>query len=388
MERPIYLDYNATTPLDPRVVEAMRPYFEVKFGNPSSSHWFGNGPKKAVDEARDQIAKLLNCSPTEIVFTSGGTESNNHAIIGIAQASRNEGNHIITSQIEHPAVLEVCRYLERFGFDTTYLPVDHLGMVNVDDVEKSIKSETTLITIMHANNEVGTIQPITEIARLAEKNNIVMHTDAAQSIGKIQTDVKKLGVDLLSIAGHKVYAPKGVGALYIRESITPDRFCYGAGQESGRRAGTENVIGIVGLGAACEIASEELKKKPNHSMDLRDRLQQGLTAAFPEINLNGHQKRRLPNTLSLSFSNLEADQFLFQIGDQLAASAGAACHSEIVDISHVLQAMKVPGDLAKGTIRFSTGRMTTESEIDSAIEIISNAVKSSNFSSINPNFSL
>jgi len=375
MAPPIYLDYNGTTPMDAHVIEAVRPFLETEFGNPSSSHWYGIVPKKAVETARRQVAGLLDCSPGEIIFTSGGTESNNHAITGIACAFRAKGNHIITSRIEHPAVLEVCRFLEGFGFETTYIPVDEQGLVSESDVEKSIRPETVLITIMHANNEVGTIQPIEKISRIAKEQGIVMYTDAAQSIGKIPTQVSKLGVDLLSIAGHKVYAPKGIGALYIRQSTTPEKFCHGAGQEMGLRAGTENVFGIVGLGKACEIAARDLKKNMEHMKMLRDRLYDGLFCELGQIKPNGHPDKRLPNTLSLSFKGLEANRILEEIGLEVAASAGAACHSDTVEISHVLQAMNIPLDWAKGTLRFSVGRMTTVEQIDKAIRVIVHAVK-------------
>jgi cysteine desulfurase len=373
--QPIYLDYNGTTPTDPHVVEVMEPFLETEFGNPSSSHWYGIVPKKAIETARTQVAGLLGCSPGEIIFTSGGTESNNHAITGIARAFRAKGNHIITSRIEHPAVLEVCRFLEGFGFETTYLPVDKQGLVSESDVEKSIRPETILITIMHTNNEVGTIQPIEKISRMAKEHAIVMHTDAAQSIGKIETRVGDLGIDLLSIAGHKVYAPKGIGALYIRQSVTPEKFCHGAGQEMGLRAGTENVFGSVGLGKACEIAARDLKKSMEHMKMLRDRLQDGLFCELGQIKENGHPEKRLPNTLSVSFKGLEANRILEEIGLDVAASAGAACHSDTVEISHVLQAMNIPIDWAKGTLRFSVGRMTTIEQIDKAVQVVVHAVK-------------
>jgi len=375
MAPPIYLDYNGTTPMDPHVIEAMEPFLETEFGNPSSNHWYGIVPKKAVETAHRQVAGLLDCSPGEIIFTSGGTESNNHAIKGIARAYRAKGNHIITSRIEHPAVLEVCRFLEGFGFETTYLPVDEQGLVSESDVEKSIRPETILITIMHANNEAGTIQPIEKISGIAKEHAIVMHTDAAQSIGKIQTHVSKLGIDLLSIAGHKVYAPKGIGALYIRQSVTPEKFCHGAGQEMGLRAGTENVSGIAGLGKACEIAARDLKKSMEHMKLLRDRLQDGLFRELGQIKANGHPEKRLPNTLSVSFKGLEANRILEKIGLEVAASAGAACHSDTVEISHVLQAMNIPLDWAKGTLRFSVGRMTTVDQIDKAVRVVVHAVK-------------
>jgi cysteine desulfurase len=375
MPEPIYLDYNGTTPMDPQVIKAMGPFLETEFGNPSSSHWYGIVPKKAVETARRQVAGLLDCNPDEIIFTSGGTESNNHAIRGIARAFRAKGNHIITSRIEHPAVLEVCRFLEGFGYETTFLPVDEHGLVRVQDVEKAIRPETILITIMHANNEVGTIQPVEKISRIAKEYGIVMHSDAAQSVGKIPTHVSKLGINLLSMAGHKVYAPKGVGALYIRKSTSLEKFCHGAGQEMGLRAGTENVFGIVGLGKACEMAARELKRNMEHMKMLRDRLHDGLFGGLGQIKLNGHPDKRLPNTLSVSFKWLEANRILEEIGLEVAASAGAACHSDTVEISHVLQAMNVPLDWAKGTLRFSVGRMTTVEQIDKAAQVVVHAVK-------------
>jgi cysteine desulfurase len=265
MPKPIYLDYNATTPHDPEVIAAMRPYLEEKFGNPSSSHFYGKAPQKTVADARGQVAKLIGCRPEEIVFTSGGTESNNHALIGVAEAYGNKGNHIITSQIEHPAILEVCNYLEQKGMDVTYVPVDEKGLVSVSAVERAIRAGTVLITIMHANNEVGTIQPLADIAGIAKAGGILLHTDAAQSVGKIFTRVDELGVDLLSVAGHKLYAPKGVGALFMRSGIELPRFMHGAGQESGRRSGTENVLEIVGLGKACEIAARDLEQNMTRS---------------------------------------------------------------------------------------------------------------------------
>ena len=375
MIKPIYLDYNGTTPHAPEVVAAMRPFLEVEFGNPSSSHWYGIAPKQAVESARKHVAGVLNCRPQELFFTSGGTESNNHAIRGTAHALRVRGNHIIASAFEHPAVLEVCRYLEKDGFETTYLPITADGLVDAAEVEKAIRPTTVLITIMHANNEVGTIQPIVQISRIAREHGIVMHTDAAQSVGKFPTDVQDLDVDLLSVAGHKVYAPKGIGALYIRPPLKPEKFCHGAGQERGWRAGTENVLEIVGLGKACEIAARDLQRNIAHMQRLRDRLHKGLAVELTDVRLNGHSVKRLPNTLSLSFKGVEANRILEEIELKVAASAGAACHSDTVEISHVLEAMKVPLEWAKGTLRFSVGRMTTAEEIDKAIEIVTRAVK-------------
>ena len=375
MIQPIYLDYNGTTPHDPEVIATMRPFLETEFGNPSSSHWYGIRPKRAVEAARRQVAGLLNCRPEEVFFTSGGTESNNHAIKGMARALKEKGRHIITSTVEHPAVLEVCRNLEQEGFETTFVDVDDTGMISVKDAAAAIRPDTILISVMHANNEVGTIQPITDIATLARQKGICIHTDAAQSVGKIATDVQAMTVDLLSVAGHKVYAPKGIGALYVRKGLLPEKFCHGAGQEMGWRAGTENVLETVGLGKACEMADRSLNYTTQHLKTMRDRLYKGLMDQLDEIRLNGHPENRLPNTLSLSFKGLEANRILEEIGLEVAASAGAACHADTVILSHVLEAMKVPVEWAKGTVRFSTGRMTTAAQIDRAITVVVDAVK-------------
>lgn len=375
MVQPVYLDYNGTTPHDPEVVAAMRPFLETEFGNPSSSHWYGIRPKRAVEAARRQVAGLLCCQPAEVFFTSGGTESNNHAIKGMARMLKEKGRHIITSTVEHPAVLEVCRHLENEGFETTYVDVDDTGMVSVKDVAAVIRPDTILITVMHANNEVGTIQPIAEIAALAQQRGVCIHTDAAQSVGKVSTDVRTMNVDLLSVAGHKVYAPKGIGALYVRKGLLPEKFCHGASQEMGWRAGTENVPAIVGLGKACEMADRNLGYAGRHLKVMRDRLHKGLEGQLADIRLNGHPENRLPNTLSLSFQGLEANRILEEIGLEVAASAGAACHSDTVTLSHVLEAMRVPVEWAKGTVRFSTGRMTTVEQIDHAMEVVEQAVK-------------
>lgn len=374
-KRPVYLDYNATTPHDPEVIEAMRPFLETEFGNPSSSHGYGIAPRRAVEEARGQVADMLGCRPGEVVFTSGGTESNNHAIKSVARGLAHKGRHIITSQVEHPAVLEVCRFLEADGFSVTYLPVDETGRVSVEAVQDAIGPDTILVTVMYANNEVGTIQPIADIAAVARQNGIVMHTDAAQCPGKIPVRVDDLGVSLLSIAGHKLYAPKGVGALYIREELELEPFCHGAGQESGRRAGTENVVEIVGLGKACEIAARDLEGTAAHMAQMRDRLESGLVSAAQPARVNGHPTRSLPNTLSISFHNLEANRILEEIGLSVAASAGAACHSDTVKISHVLEAMGLDPAWAKGTLRFSVGRMTTAGEVGLALEAVIGAVQ-------------
>jgi cysteine desulfurase len=368
--RPIYLDYNATTPLDPEVIDAMRPYLEERFGNPSSGHFYGVEARAAVDQARARVAGLLNCSPEEVVFTSGGSESNNYALKGAALALRHRGNHIVTSSIEHPAVTEVCGWLAARGFEITWLPVDDYGMVGVADVEAALRPETILVSIMHANNEVGTVQPVAEIARVARRVGALVHTDAAQSAGKIPVAVEALGVDLLSLAGHKLYAPKGVGALYVRRGVTLEKFVHGAGQEAGRRAGTENVLEIVGLGKACEIARRDLGQHTAHMRAMRDAFEEGLRTRIAAMRVNGHPVERLPNTLSVSLRGVDAQELLRAIGGRVAASAGAACHSGGVEISHVLRAMRVPAEFAAGTLRLSTGRFTTMEEIERAVRVI------------------
>lgn len=372
---PVYLDYNATTPVGREVAEAMKPFLEDYFGNPSSMHSYGTRTKLAVEEARRQVAGMLNCEASEIIFTSGGTESNNMAVKGIAYAARSRGNHIITSSIEHPAIFEVCKYLERNGFRVTWLPVDEFGMVNPADVEAAIRPETILITIMHANNEVGTIQAISEISEIAKRHNIILHSDAAQSAGKISTDVSKLGVDLLSIAGHKLYSPKGIGVLYIRDGVTIEKIMHGADHEQNLRAGTENVLEIVGLGQACEIAAKKLDEFAAHYSEMRDLLWNLLNNELEGIKINGHPEKRLPNTLSISFPGVEANTLVARL-DKVAASAGAACHAESIDVSAVLEAMKVPIEFAMGTVRFSTGRENTKEEIKRAAEEIIDKAKS------------
>ncbi len=374
-EQPIYLDYNATTPHAPEVIAAMRPFLEPHFGNPSSTHSYGAVARAAVIRARSQVASLLNSKPDEIVFTSGGTEANNYAIRGAALAYAQRGRHIITSQIEHPAVTEVCRHLETEGFEVTWLPVDGNGLVDVADVESAVRPDTVLISLMHANNEVGTIQPIAAVAEIAHRHGILFHTDAAQSTGKIAVDVRELGIDLLSIAGHKLYAPKGVGALYVRDGVTLHPLMHGAGQEHGRRPGTENVLELVGLGAASEIAGRDLGKNRAHLRVTRDELEQGLCKTIPDLRVNGHPELRLPNTLSLSIRGINANELLEAIEHRVAASAGAACHSGEVRISSVLRAMGVPRDWASGTLRLSTGRGTTNGEVTDAVSVIAGAVR-------------
>jgi cysteine desulfurase len=377
---PIYLDYNATTPIAHEVAEVMAPFLRDHFGNPSSSHSYGIVAKKAIEAARSLVADLLGCGPQNVVFTSGGTESNNAAIKGIAWGCRDRGRQIITSAIEHPAVMEVCRWLEVQGFPLIILPVDRDGLINPGELERAISSDTLLVTVMHANNEVGAIQPIAELASIAHRHGALFHTDAAQSIGKIPVSVDELCVDLLTVAGHKLYAPKGIGALYVRDGIHLENLLHGAGHEAGRRPGTENVLEIVGLGHACEIAQRDLTKNMTHFKAMRDRLYEGLRRELGDdaIRLNGPIERRLPNTLSLSFREIEASALLSEISEQVAASAGAACHADGISISAVLMAMQVPPEWARGTIRFSVGRDTTHQEIDLAIRVIAEAVRREN----------
>jgi len=363
--RQIYLDYNASTPIDPAVAEAMQPFLDDAFGNPSSGHWASAPAKVGLDRARSQVAALLGASPDEIVFTSGGSEANNLAIKGTFFAPNCRGAHIITSAIEHPAVLKPCGFLERIGGSVTYLPVDRTGCVDPEDVRRAIAPQTVLISIMHANNEVGTIQPIAEIGAIARQHGIPFHTDAAQSVGKIPTRVDELGVDMLTIAGHKLYAPKGVGALYVRRGVELEPLIHGAGHESGRRAGTESALLATGLGTACMLAADLAPMK--HVEVLRDRLWKALQERFNQcVALNGHPTHRLPNTLNASFVGRIGADILGQLRN-VAASTGSACHSGQIELSPVLAAMRVPERVGMGAIRFSLGRRTTGDEIDAVV---------------------
>lgn len=371
-EKPVYLDYNATTPIEPAVREAMLPYLDEHFGNPSSNYVYGQRAKESVAETRGEVAALIGAVPGEVVFTSGGTESDNQAIIGAALANREKGKHIITSCIEHPAVLNTCHYLEeRLSFKVTYLPVDGYGLVDPKDIKRAITRETVLITIMHANNEVGTIEPIEEIGRIARERGVLFHTDAAQSCGKIAIDVNQLGVDLLTIAGHKLYAPKGIGALYIRKGTRIDSFIHGAGQENNRRAGTENVPYMAGLGAACEIARSSLAGYQKNIKLLRDKLYSLIESSLGKenIRLNGHPERRLPNTLNISIRGVAGEELLGQI-PEIAASTGAACHAGSTEPSGVLLAMGLNREWALGALRLTLGRWSTSEEIEMAGKLI------------------
>lgn len=375
MPKPVYLDYNATTPLAPEVVAAIQPCLGPLFGNPSSPHAYGIAARRAVEAARALVAAMLGCAPDEVIFTSGGTEANNTAIKGVARALAGRGRHIITAAVEHPATLETCAALAAEGWEVTVLPVDSTARVDPRDVAAALRPDTALVTIMHANNEVGTIQPIAEIAALAHAAGALLHIDAAQTVGKVPVHVDALGADLLSVAGHKLYAPKGVGALYVRRGVPLAKFMHGAGHEGGRRASTENLLGIVALGEACRLVTEHLPDYAAHLGALRDRLWAGIAPGAGDLRRHGHPQACLPNTLSVGFHGLDATDLLAELYDDVAASAGSACHANEVTISPVLAAMGVPEEYARGTLRFSVGRMTTAAEVDAAAAAIVRAVR-------------
>ncbi|MCW8985474.1 MAG: cysteine desulfurase [Thermoanaerobaculales bacterium] len=369
----IYLDYNATTPIDPRVAEAMAPFLGGGFGNPSSIHREGRMAKSALEENRERVARCLGCSPAEVVFTSGGSESNNLAIRGLVEARG--GGHVITSAVEHPAVLEVVLALEIEGrIELTIVGVDTFGRVDPAEVDAALRDDTVLVSLMLANNEVGTLQPVREVAAICRQRGVALHTDAAQAVGKVPVDVNDLGVDLLSVAGHKLYAPKGVGALFIRDGLRIEPQIRGAGHESGRRAGTENVLLAVGLGTACELAAQEVVAEQAKLGGLRDLLAAKLREARGDVVVHGHPEHRLPNTLSVAFPGCVADELLESLADELAASAGAACHAGAATVSHVLLAMQVDPEIAAATVRLSVGRFTTEDEIERGAETIRSAL--------------
>jgi cysteine desulfurase len=365
-DQEIYLDFNASTPIDPRVDSVMRQTMEYAHGNPSSSHWAGAPARVVVEHARQKVATLLGCKPAEIVFTSGGSESNNQVLKGVYFARKAANAHIITSAVEHPAIIEPCRFLERLGAKITYLPVDAYARVSVHDLQRAITPETILISIMHANNEVGTVQPIEDCAQVAQKHKILFHTDAAQSIGKVPTKVDDLGVDFLTIAGHKLYAPKGIGALYIREGAVLEPLIHGGDHELGRRAGTESALLAAALGKACELAGD--LSCMNETAALRDRLFSALKDICGDrLVLNGHPDERLPNTLNVSFLGYVGSELLAQLPG-LAVSVGSACHADRVEMSPVLQAMGVSQEVGAGAVRFSLGRTTTAREIELVIK--------------------
>lgn len=363
---PIYLDYNATTPVAPEVLEAMLPYLRDQFGNPSSAHGPGKTAAQGVAQAREQVAALIGGRPAEIVFTGCATEANNLALLGVARALDGTRRHLVVSAVEHPAVMEPARHLESLGWSVSVVPVDQHARVSVDQVVQSLRPDTALISIMHANNEVGTIQPVAEIARQARARGVLVHTDAAQSAGKVSVNVEELGVDLLTLAGHKFYAPKGVGALYVRAGTPMTRILHGADQEHGLRPGTENVPAIVGLGAAARLARERLPAAAAQLRQLRDRLHARLAEAIPELKLNGHPEERLPNTLHVSFPGVTGRALLQASASTVAASLGSACHSEHDAVSGVLAAMGIDALRASGAVRLSVGTVTTQDDVDRA----------------------
>ncbi|ABK14660.1 cysteine desulfurase NifS [Methanothrix thermoacetophila] len=372
--RRIYMDHSATTPVAPEVLDAMLPYFREKYGNASSLHEFGREARDAVESAREELASLIGASPEEIYFTSGGTESDNLALKGVALSSK--GKHIITTSIEHPAVLEVCRSLERMGFDVTCVPVDDQGIVNPGEIERAIRDDTVLISVMHANNEIGTIQPIKEIAEIASERDILLHTDAVQTVGKIPVNVDQLGVDLLSISAHKFYGPKGVGALYVRKGTRIESIIQGGGHERGLRSGTENVPGIVGMGRAAELASEMMDREAERLTALRERLKSFVLSNIDDSWLNGHPTKRLPINLNFGFGRVEGESLLLYLDSKgIAVSTGSACSSKKLEPSHVLRAIGLDPVRCHGSLRITLGRDNTQEDVDYVGECIREAVE-------------
>ena len=375
----IYLDHNATTPVHPQVLEAMIPYLTEQFGNGSSIHTYGREARNAIDDAREQVAALINAkSPSEIVFTSTGTEADNYAIKGLAelQQSRNSGNHIITSSIEHHAVLHTCQYLEKHGFEVTYLPVDRYGQIQLDDLREAIRDTTILISIMHANNETGTIEPIAEICEIAQERRVPVHTDAVQSVGKLPVDVQALGINMLSLSAHKIYGPKGIGVLYLRRGTRLENLLHGGSHERNRRAGSENVPSIVGLGEAAALAKKEREANVEHLEQLTDKLRQGLHERINYIHENSYPENSLPGTLNISFEYIEGESLILRLDmEGICVSTGSACTSGSMEPSHVLAALGLPPRLAQGTVRFSLGKDNTEAEIDEVIEKVPKIVE-------------
>lgn len=375
MQSRIYLDYAATTPAHPDVIAEMIPYFNSRFGNPSSIYSYGQESKQAIEIAREKVAGLISANKDEIVFTSGGTESDNMALKSVTAARGDKKNHIITTRIEHHAVLETCRFLEKSGYIVTYLPVDNCGMVDPEDVRNSITEKTVLITVMHANNEIGTIEPIAEISRIARECEIPFHTDAVQTVGHIPVNVNELGVDLLTISGHKFYGPKGIGALYIRKGTKLSSVIHGGEQEKGRRAGTENVPGIVGMGKAAEIARNVLTAESELQMSLRNRLVRGLLSSIDHSHLNGHPDRRLPNNVNITFDYVEGESIILSLDmEGICASTGSACSSANLEPSHVLLALGLSHEQSHGSCRFSLGKWTKVEDIDRVIDIMQGIV--------------
>lgn len=373
--RKVYLDNAATTALSPRVLEAMLPYFTQYYGNPSSVHAFGREAKQGLDKARDQVAKALHCEPSEVIFTGCGTESDNTVLLGVAQRYGDKGKHIITTNVEHHAILHTCEYLEKEGYSVTYLPVDQDGLVTAEQVAAAIRPDTILVSIMFANNEVGTIMPIQEIGAVCKEKGVLFHTDAVQAVGHIPVDVQAMHIDMLSLSAHKFHGPKGVGALYCRKGIRLPSYIMGGAQEKGRRAGTENVAGIVGLGAAIQLATEQLEENRAKMTALRDRLMTGIQTRISEVKLNGHPTNRLPNNVNFSFKYIEGESILLMLDmNGIAASSGSACTSGSLDPSHVLLALGLPHEIAHGSVRLTLGDETTEEDIDYTIDVLEKTV--------------
>jgi len=371
----VYLDNNATTPVDRRVYEAMTPYLFEKFGNPSTLYSIGAEARSAVEEARRKVADLVGARPDEIVFTGCGTESDNMALKGVAFAHMERGKHIIVSSIEHHAVLNTAAYLEKIGFEVTYLPVDRYGMVDPDDLRRAIRSDTILVSIMLANNEIGTIQPIKELCSVSHEKGVLFHTDAVQAAGKLRIDVEELGVDLLSLSAHKIYGPKGVGALYIRKGTKIHPLIHGGHQERGRRAGTENVAGIVGFGKAAQIALQEMEEEAVWIAELRDRLERGILERIEDVLINGHPEKRLPNTTNISFRYIEGEAIILKLASHgIFASTGSACSSDTLEPSHVLMAIGLSPEVGHGSVRFSLGKFNTADDVDRTLEVLPEVV--------------
>ena len=374
-QRIIYMDHSATTFVKPEVLDAMIPYFTERFGNPSSIYNLARESKKAIDAAREQTAKALGADPDEIYFTSGGSESDNWAIKGVALANRKRGNHIITTQIEHHAVLHTCQFLEKEGFEITYLPVDQYGLVDPADLEKAITEKTILISIMYANNEIGTIEPIADLGAIAKKHNVYFHTDAVQVIGSIPIKVNEQNIDLLSLSAHKFYGPKGVGALYIRKGVRIENLIHGGGQERRRRAGTENIAGIVGLGKAIEMVNVDITGHNAKIRSMRDRLIRGVLEKIPNTRLNGHPEKRLPGNFNVSFEFIEGESMLLWLNDNgICASTGSACTSGSLEPSHVLLATGLPVEISHGSLRLTLGDANTENDVDFVLEVLPKVV--------------
>lgn len=367
----IYFDHNATTPILEEVFETMVPFLKDQWGNPSSIHWAGRGTRKSVEEARESVSALLNCTPLELIFTSSGTEGDNHALKGLAWAQKSKGNHIITTKVEHPAILSTCKHLQKEGFEVTYLDVDKDGLIDLDELKKTITPKTILISVMYANNETGVIFPIKEIGQIAKEKGVAFHTDAVQAAGKIKIDVNELNVDLLTISGHKLYAPKGVGALFVKRGTRLVPLVHGGHQERNRRGGTENVAGIIAMGRASQIAMRDMEKETEHLKTLRDRLEKGMADRIPHIKVNGHADKRLPNTANISFEFVEGESLLLNLDMKgIAASSGSACTSGSLEPSHVLVSMGLTHELSHGSVRFSLGKSNTIEEIDYLLEIM------------------